>query len=185
MRNLSPSRQFVEVPGDRYTRRCVMRNYAFAACIFAILAGCGKNRGTIPAPTEGPGEVLSKPAPSAPAGDSVSFAEISLVIKHDGQLVKNQPVELTYGEIGTVGRTDGQGRISFSCTPGNHKVRVWEDETLIGTWEIVARAGHRSSIELVTGKEAVVESTEKLPPRPPPTAIPDSVKSASSPGSGG
>ena len=48
-----------------------MRNYAFAACIFAILAGCGKNRGTIPAPTEGPGEVLSKPAPPAPAVDSV------------------------------------------------------------------------------------------------------------------
>lgn len=185
MRNLSPSQQIEEMPGDRYTRMCVMRNCAFTACIFAILAGCGKNRGTIPAPTDGPGDVLSKPAPSAPAVDSFSFAEISLAIKHYGQRVKNQPVELTYGEIGTAGRTDDQGRISFSRTPGNHKVRAWEGEMLIGTWDIVARAGHESSIELVTGKEAVIESTEKLPPRPPPTAISDSVKSASSPGSGG
>lgn len=162
-----------------------MRNFAFAICVIGILAGCGKNREAITTPAEGPGEVLSKPAASAPAVDSVSFAEVSLVIKQDGQLVKNQPVELGYGEIITMGLTDDQGRISFSCTPGNHSVRAWIGETLIGTWDIVARPGHRSSIELVTGKEAVVESTTKLPPRPPRPAIPDSVKSAYSPGSGG
>lgn len=91
-----------------------MRHYTLAVCILGFLVGCGKEGAGVTEPEERPAA-----GKTAAATDSTSFAQVLFVLKQDGQLVKQEPVELKYDDIMTMGLTDDDGQIAFDCTPGS------------------------------------------------------------------
>ena len=80
--------------------------------------------------------------------------------------MSNIAVELAYDDVVTMGLTNAQGQITFGCPPGQHKVRAWKGDELIGSWaDISVKDGYKISVTLDVDKDPVVTGEVQIPPK--------------------